>query len=247
VAIVNQKFAARFFAGASPIGKQYQVVDVTGTLGAPVTIVGMVANTKYSTLREDAAPVAYIANAQQPDGFALTTLVIQVNGAPSSAMAAVQAAARQVDPTASLSFSMLDDQIGRSLPRDRVLATLSGTFASVALLLAMVGLYGVLAYNVARRRVEIGIRIALGAASGQVTRMVLGDVGKLVAAGVIVGGIAATMLAPVLRTFLYGTEPTDPSTFALAIVALGSAAVRAGLIPARRAAALQPTEALRQD
>ena len=124
---------------------------------------------------------------------------------------------------------------------------LSGFFGALALLLAMMGLYGVLAYTLARRRVEIGIRIALGAAAARVMRLVLADVARLVGAGILIGGAIAYAGARVLSSLLYGVEARDPVTLVGSAVLLGVLAFLAGAIPARRAASLQPVEALRED
>jgi ABC-type antimicrobial peptide transport system permease subunit len=128
-----------------------------------------------------------------------------------------------------------------------MLAVLSGAFGALALALAMIGLYGVMAYTVARRRVEIGIRVALGAARARVVRLILGDVGVLVGAGIVIGGVIAFASVKLLASMLYGVDARDTGTMLGAAVALLAAALLAGAIPARRAAALQPVEALRED
>jgi ABC-type antimicrobial peptide transport system permease subunit len=124
---------------------------------------------------------------------------------------------------------------------------LSGSFGAIAFALAMIGLYGVMAYTIARRRLEIGVRIALGAARGRVVRMVLGEVGQLMAIGIVIGGVGAYVATPLMKQFLFGLEPNDPGTVIISVAILAAGAIIAGAIPARRAASLQPVEALRED
>jgi ABC-type antimicrobial peptide transport system permease subunit len=128
-----------------------------------------------------------------------------------------------------------------------MLAVLSALFGGVALLLSMLGLYGVMAYAVARRRNEIGVRIALGADRGRVLRLVLGDAGRVVATGVAIGVATAMALGTLVRSFLFGVEPTEPTILAIAVVLLGGVAIVAGLVPAVRAARMDPVAALREE
>ena len=131
--------------------------------------------------------------------------------------------------------------------RERLLARLSGFFGALALLLATVGLYGTLSYSVARRRNEIGIRIALGAARGRVIRLVLGEVTRIVAIGVALGAVAALMSTRWVEAFLYGLKPSDPATIIGSAVVLAVVALAAGALPAWRAARVDPISALRED
>jgi putative ABC transport system permease protein len=246
VAIVNRAMASRFFPGASPIGKVYRT-EYQGQRSDPTMIVGVVENTKYFTMREDAVPIIYKPESQAPGGRGSASYVLSVNGPAVSVVPAVTTVAARMDPRISLSFRTLSDQVAQSLRRERVLAMLSGFFGSVALLLAMIGLYGVMAYTVARRRVEIGIRIALGAARSRVVGLVLGDVGRMIGAGIVIGAIVAAAATRILASFLFGVTARDPVTIVAAAVMLALAALVAAAIPARRAAALQPVEALRED
>jgi ABC-type antimicrobial peptide transport system permease subunit len=138
-------------------------------------------------------------------------------------------------------------QVAESLNRERLLATLSGFFGGLALLLATIGLYGVMSYSVARRRNEIGIRMALGAQQSRVLRMVLGEVTLVVIGGLVVGVGAAIATTRLVATFLYGLQANDPVTVALAVVMLGAVAALAGYLPARRASKLDPMVALREE
>ena len=246
VAILNEAASRRFFPAGSPVGKTFQI-DEQGHLSSPFTVVGIVENAKYSSLRKSDEPIVYIAAAQDNDGWAIPTYVVRTDVGVTPTIAAIKAVAARIDPRMSLRFTTLEMQISQSVARERVLALLSASFGTVAFLLAMIGLYGVMAYTVARRRVEIGVRIALGAERTRVVRLVLGEVGRLMAIGIVVGGVGAYLVTPLLKQFLFGVEPNDPATVIYAMAILSIGAVLAGAIPARRAASLQPVEALRED
>src|SRR5262249_51753910 len=143
--------------------------------------------------------------------------------------------------------STMDRQLSESMALSRAIALLSGFFGALALILASVGLYGIMAYSVARRRNEIGVRIALGAEYGRVVRMVLGEVGRIVAAGVVVGIVMSTGATRLVKSFLYGLTPTDPMTLAVAAGVLMVVGVCAAAVPAWRAARLDAVAALREE
>jgi ABC-type antimicrobial peptide transport system permease subunit len=152
-----------------------------------------------------------------------------------------------VDSTASIELTTLAAQVRKTLQRERLLATLAGFFGGLALLLAIIGLYGVMSYNVARRRREIGIRMALGAEKSQVMWMVMGEVAVLIGSGIAIGipvTLAATRL---VSSFLYGLRPNDPLTLFLAATILSAAGGAAGYWPARRASRLDPMTSLREE
>jgi predicted permease len=246
VAIVNEAFAKHFFPGVSAVGRAYYTEDM-GRRGDRVTIVGVVENTRYRSIREDARRLVFLTSLQGPPGSAASEqLVIRTASTP-VAIGALRAIAREADPRISLTMRPLSDQIARSLRRERMLALLSGFFGVLALTLAMVGLYGVMAYTVARRRVEIGIRIALGAVRGRVVRLVLGDAIALVAAGIAIGAAVTFVTVRVLGSLLYGVEARDPWTLVASALLLAASAVVAAALPAGRAASLPPVEALRED
>jgi putative ABC transport system permease protein len=245
VAIINRTGAKKLFKGESPIGRSFRV-RFQGKDGERTTIVGMVEDSPYESLRAEANPLIFLSRDQENPGGS-SQFVIRAGTSIPAVVGSIKSISQAIDPEMLLLFTRLEDQLSESLQRERALATLSGFFAGLALALAMIGLYGVMAYTVARRRVEIGIRVALGAARGRVLRLVLGDVGLLVGGGILIGTAAALAGVRVLGSLLYGIEARDPWNIAGAALVLGIGALVAGAIPARRAAALQPTEALRED
>jgi putative ABC transport system permease protein len=247
VAIINQTAADRYFAGQNPIGKRYRE-DFGNKMGDPVEIIGVVKDAKYGTLREEILPCAYVTASQVAKPRESVTFELRVAaGAPTSVVSAVKSAIAEVNRDVSLQFKALAVQVDESLARERLLATLSGFFGALALLLAMIGLYGVMSYNVARRRNEIGIRMALGAEQSRVLRMVLREVAILIGAGLAIGLGAAIGTTRFVESFLYGMKPNDPWTLTLAACVLALVAALAGFLPARRASRQDPMTALREE
>ena len=161
--------------------------------------------------------------------------------------AATTRAVTDVNPVIAIQYQTMRDQIEQSLTRERLMATLSGFFGALAVFIATIGLYGVMLYMVGRRRTEIGVRMALGADAGMVVRMIVREAGMLLVAGLIVGAALSLYAARAAATFLYQLKPQDPVTLVMAMAALASVTLFAGWIPARRAARLPPTVALRED
>ncbi len=248
VAIVNAAFAKHFFGDASPVGKFYRTHGSPND-SAPVQIVGVVANSKYNNLREAAQEIVYVPMAQNDSPTPYLSFELRAAGGipASSLIAGVKAVMEQENRNVNLEFRTLAVQLAESLNRERLLATLSGFFGGLALLLAAIGLYGVMSYSVARRKNEIGIRMALGAEQARVLRMVLSEVAILVGFGVIAGTAAALAATRLVATFLYGLKPRDPMTVLLAASVLIAVAVLAGYLPARRASRLDPMTALREE
>jgi putative ABC transport system permease protein len=247
VAIVNDAAARYYFGTSSVLGRQFRT-QVGDTASAPYTIVGVVENAKYSSLRERASRIVYVPASQSTRSQPWMTLLVRAEaGDPLALVPAVRSAISGAQPAALLGFRPLSRQIATSLRRERLLGVLSGLFGGVALLLSMLGLYGVMSYAVARRRNEIGVRIALGAARAQVVRMVLGDVARVVAVGLVVGGAGALASGKLVKSFLYGLEPTEPSVMLFAALLLGVVALAAGGVPAWRAARVDPVEALHEE
>jgi ABC-type antimicrobial peptide transport system permease subunit len=202
---------------------------------------------KYVSLREDIHPTAYFAASQDANPNEFGTFELRVaTGAPTAVIAAVKSSIAEVNRDVSLQFKTLALQVDESLSRERLLATLSGFVGGLALVLAMIGLYGVMAYNVTRRRNEIGIRMALGAEQSRVLRMVLAEVAILIGVGLAIGLGSAIATTRFIASFLYGMKANDPWTLALAAMVLALVGTLAGFLPAYRASRLNPMNALRE-
>jgi predicted permease len=246
VAIVNQAFVRRFLGGANPIGRTIRQV---GLQKEPplVEIVGLAADAVYRSLRDPVPPTMYLPIAQRdPVPPAVSISVRAAQGSPALLIRPLAAAIGGVDRDLALTFRPLGDQVAAALTQERLVAMLSGFFGALALLLAGLGLYGVTSYTVSRRRAEIGIRMALGAAPAGVVRLVLRRVGWLVGAGVLAGGAASWWAARFVGSLLYGLQPRDPATLAGAALVLATVGALAGWLPARRAARIDPMEVLRE-
>ncbi|MBV9773468.1 MAG: ABC transporter permease, partial [Gemmatimonadetes bacterium] len=246
VAVVNQAMARRFFGGASPLGRRIGIEAGPGAEQS-LRVVGVVADTKYGSLREETRPLVYLPMSQDPEGGPAFNLEVRGHGPPAALAPTVTAVVGGVNRGISLGYTTLSEQVDASLTRERLLAALSGFFGGLALLLATVGLYGTMAYTVARRRGEIGIRIALGAARTRVMRLVMGEVGRLVAAGVALGALGAWVAARWMTPFLFGLAPSDPATWILSAATLAGAAGVAGALPAWSAAKVDPMASLREE
>jgi predicted permease len=247
VAIVNEAFAKTFFGGANPVGHSFRYEASAGEQDPVFQIVGLVKNTKYYELREDPREIGFFPIAQEPRPGAGANYVIRVAGSMGEVMRNVTGAVGEVSPAIGIEFTPLSRQIKDSLMRDRLMATLSGSFGLLAGLLATLGLYGVISYMVARRRNEIGVRIALGADRSRVIGMVLREAGVLLAVGIGVGLLLAVGAARAATTLLFGLQPHDPVTLISAVLLLAVVALAASYAPARRAAALEPMQALRDE
>jgi predicted lysophospholipase L1 biosynthesis ABC-type transport system permease subunit len=245
VVIVNDKWARHFFGNQSPLGRQFRIRD-NRLLKGPYTIVGLVENSKYATLRDTAEAIAYLPKSQVAQSGSRMVVEARTRGPATSLIPAVRRALSDVNPRIIVDFSTLSGQLETSLQRERMLAVLSAVFGSVALALAVLGLYGVMAYSVARRRQELGVRIALGAVRGRVVRLVLGEVGTVVVIGLVIGVVGARAASTQVAPFLYGTAPTQPGVYVGGAFLLAAVALIAGLIPAWRAARVDPIEALRE-
>jgi ABC-type antimicrobial peptide transport system permease subunit len=176
-----------------------------------------------------------------------TNYEIRTAGSPAALIPIITSAASAVSPAVTLNFTTLRDQVSSSLSRPRLLATLSGFFGGLALLLATIGLYGTMSYDVTRRRNEIGIRVALGAARHRVLAMVVADAGRLLVLGVAAGLLLAFATTRYMSSFVFGLTPTDPLTLTLAALVLSAAALGAAFIPAWRATRVDPMIALREE
>ena len=241
VAMINRRFAELYFPSESPLGRRVQAGE-----GDYRTIIGVADNVSYSGLDVTPKPEIYVPFTQQ-DVEALM-LIVRTSGDPGALVPAVRSAVREAARgTPIAEVATMDDLISASLAQRRLSLTLLGTFALLALVLASVGIYGVLSYAVAERSREIGIRRALGALDGQVMRMVVGDGMRLAMVGVAFGVIAAFLATRAMRGLLFGVGATDPSTFVAVTGFVALVALLASYLPARRAARLDPTEALRAE
>jgi predicted permease len=244
VGIINQKFAHRYFGGANPLGRRLGMGIDPGTK-IDIEIVGVAGDTKYENMSEEIPYELYIPYTQV-DFVNGMTVYLRAHGDPTNTFNTVRRVVREVDPAVPMyDLRTLDDQIEISLFIQRLLATLSTVFGGVSTLLAALGLYGVMAYMVARRTREIGIRMALGADTGSVVRMVMREVLMLAAIGIAIGVGAAWAATRLIQAQLFGIQATDLSTMAAAALGIAAVAALSGYLPARRATRIDPVRALR--
>jgi putative ABC transport system permease protein len=247
VVIINQALARKFFPGADPLGKIIRRYATATTLSEPIEIVGIARDAKYESLREDFSPTAYFPLAELPGGTEHSHLLIRTQVPPAQMTRTVEQAVASVNKSISLEFRTLAQQVDDSIVQERMLATLSGFFGALALLLAMIGLYGVLAYLVLQRQKEIGIRMALGAQRASIWGLVMRDVGLLLVAGVAAGTGIAWVSTRFVQSLLFDLQAHDAATIALGIGLLTSVGFLASYLPARRAMRVDPIVALRHE
>jgi predicted permease len=243
VAIVTKAFARELLGARNPIGATFQMPALPGTRQPTVEIVGLVNDTKYADVREPFEPIAFFPASQDPRPLEYINLVVRTT-MPVLPRGVTEAVSR-VEPDTTVLVQSVRVQVSDSVVRERLMAMLSGFFGVVAALLAMLGLYGVVAYAVAQRTREIGIRTALGAQRSDVLRLVLGQSARLTASGVIVGLGAAAVATEYLKGMLFGLTPLDPGTFLVVSAAFPLVAGLAAYLPARRATKVDPVIALR--
>jgi predicted permease len=246
VAIVNEAMARKFFATPAAVGRHFQKEEGSGW-SAPIEVVGVVGTTKYTSLRDSAQPVMYFPRTQESAEAQYISFELRTAGSPDGIVPAATKALASLSPRITLDFTTLDQQLAESLTLMRVIATLSGFFGGLAVLLATIGLYGIMAYNVARRRNEIGVRIALGAEQSRVVRMVLGEVSRVVLVGAAIGVGLSLGVTRLVASFLYGVKPTDAATLSSSVLLLATVGIAAAALPAWRASRLDPVEALREE
>jgi predicted permease len=244
VAIVNETFARKYFQGASPVGK---VVYDSGKPDKPYQIIGLVKDTKYHSLREEFLPTIFVATSQEKEPGEGQTLMIRSSESMESLVSSVKRAANEVNPAMVLNFSVFRTQVRDDLVGERLMATLTGFFGVLAVVLATIGIYGVISYMVIRRRNEIGVRMALGAARGKILFMVLRESVILLGIGAVIGAGVALAAGNVASSMLFGLKPHDPLTLGGSVLGLAVIVVLASILPARRAATVDPMVVLREE
>jgi putative ABC transport system permease protein len=243
VAVISESLAARSFPGEDPIGKRI-VVRIKQPLGVTYQIVGVVGDIKMTSLEAAAGPAVYVPHRQLAIG--LMTLVVRTDLNPKSMVSGVAAAVRSFDPELPLAdVKTMEEVVDATIARPRVTATLLTAFAIIALVLAGVGVYGVMAYAVTERTHEIGVRMALGATREAVMSLVVGQAVRLVLSGIAIGLAGAVALTRVLSSLLYETNARDPWTLGITALVLLLVALAAALVPALRGTRIVPTQALR--
>jgi predicted permease len=244
VAVINQTMARRYFGDENPVGRRFG-------FGSPETsgqieVVGVARDAKYTDLRQETPPTFYTPYRQEPPGQ--VNFAVRTSGDAKAMIASIRQAVREVEQNLPLfDIKTQSEQADESLAGERLFATLSSFFGLLALLLASIGLYGVMSYNVARRTNEIGIRMALGANRIDVIRLVLRETLLLVFTGSIIGMGAAFATTRLIESMLYGLTPNDPVIISLAVLLLLAVAALAGYLPARRASQVDPMVALRYE
>jgi predicted permease len=246
VAIVNETFARKFGLGANPVGKR--MAGRSGdTVSLDIEIVGLVRDAKYSSVKRDVPPVYYIPH-KQMDHVGEMNFYVRTDGEPSAMLRALPGVVQRIDPLLPVErLKTVPQEIRENTFEDRMITTLSSSFALLATLLAALGLYGVLAYSVAQRTREIGVRMALGAGSAQVQALVLRQVGRMVLIGGVIGLAGAIALGRLAQSMLYKMSGSDPLVMAVSVVLLAIVAMAAGYVPARRASRVDPMQALRYE
>jgi putative ABC transport system permease protein len=241
VAIVNETFARKYFPGKTVVGQHYTRSKVVRE------IVGVVQDSKYMNLRDEMPPTAFEPTAQDRSPGNGITYVLRTTSDPGSLAPALSRAIADVNKDISFTFTPMDHTIDAALTQERMLAMLAGFFGTLALLVAGVGLYGMMSLAMTRRRNELGVRMALGANSHRILTLVLRDVLIVTIAGLLVGTAGALASSHIIASLLFGITPSDPTTCAAAASLLAAVAILAAYIPARRAARLDPMIALRED
>ena len=252
VAVINEAFARRHFPGSNPVGRTIMVGEEP-TDRQPVEIVGVVQDAAFTSVRDPIEPTFYMAFAQslEPkliESFPSMSLSVRSAGEipPARLATGVTTAIGRIDGAATVSFQTLTETLSVYYIRERLLALLSGYFGLFALLLGAIGVYGVTAHAVNRRRTEIGIRMAIGATAPAVVRLVLGRVAVLAAMGVVVGSVLSLWGSGLAHVLLYNTEPRQPVILVTSSVALLLVTALAAWIPARRASRIEPATVLRE-
>ncbi len=247
VAIVNQTFARRLGLGDNPVGKRFHRENTPTEPEISAEIVGLVRDSKYIDLREDFRPIVFFSVDQNAGSRPGAELVIRSSAPAADAMAQIRAAIGESSGEISVDLQSFPSTVAEGLIRDRLMATLSSFFGILATLIAAMGLYGVMSYLVARRTNEIGVRMALGANRSQILSLILRQSAGLLAVGLAAGAVLSMAAGQAVKSLLFGLQPNDAGTLAMAMLLLAIATQAASYLAARRAARLEPTAALREE
>ena len=246
VAVINESLAKKFFPNHDPVGRTFEF----GSSEDPMRmlIVGVCGDTKYDSVRKPPEPTFYVPYWEFKDGVSDVTFTVQTRVDTASILPSLRQAVAAIDCNLPiLDVRTQNQQIASRTQHERIFASLTAAFGVLALVLASIGMYGIMAYNVSRRTSEIGIRMALGAQPGWVLRMILAEASWLTVIGVLAGTAAALAMGRLIATMLYDLKPWDPATFAVSAALLTAVALTASFIPARRAANVSPMNALRHE
>ena len=248
VAIVNESFVKKFLNGAkNPVGKQFRLWEPPGKPEPYYSVVGVVKDAVYNDMHDPFVPVMYFPRTQVEKPGTDATFLIRSQLGMAGLLNSLKNTIAGVNPEIDIQFKVLRTQIRESLVQDELMATLCGFFGALAVLLAAIGLYGVISYTVAQRTNEIGVRMALGAQRSGVIGLILGEVAVLIAIGVVVGAGLTLAGSKAASSLLFGLKPRDPLTLVVAIVILAAIGFGASFIPARRATRVDPMAALRYE
>jgi predicted permease len=247
IAIVNQALVRKYFPHQNPVGRRFSMDDAKTKDRSWLEIVGVCADTRYAYLQEEPPPLHFDLYRQSRD-IGGVTYVVRTRMKPDALVPSLRAVVQTMDRNLPLmDVRTQRQQIDITMLKERVFASLTAAFGILALALACVGIYGIMAYTVSQRTNEIGIRLALGARRGQVRGMVLREAGLLAAFGVLAGVAVALWLGQLVKSMLYGLQPSDPASLVGAAVLLLGVALLAGWVPAMRASRVEPMEALRHE
>jgi putative ABC transport system permease protein len=243
VAILSESAVARHFPDEDPIGRRIIMGWTRDDVRVEATVVGVAGDVRHGQLRAQAEPEIYFPLAQIP--FAGMAVTVRTAVDPLSVSSAVRAAIHDIDPGLAVSeLRPMTDVVAASVATDRFMTRLLTAFSAIALLLAAIGIFGVISYGVAQRRREIGVRMAVGASRGDVLQLIVGGALRLAGGGIIIGIVAALLLGRLMQSLLFGVQPFDPATFASGSLVLLAVSLVASTLPAWRAARTPPASVL---
>jgi predicted permease len=247
VAMVNEMFVRKVAGGANPVGKTLVIEPSPGRPERRFQIVGVVKDTKYRSLKDEVMPQMFLAAWQDEKPTTGLRMTVRSRISTAETFREMNSVFAAVVPQATIYYGVLREQVEDNLLRERMMATLSLLFGVLATVLAVVGLYGVISYSVARRTNEIGVRVALGASRARILKLILSEGGRMIAVGLFVGVVAAIGLGQLAASMLFGLKPRDPAVLSGACLLLLLAGLVATAVPAVRAANLNPMDALREE